>query len=455
MPSIEGTPYEVDQTLVTKLGEVVDRVSSMRETGALSPEVLGRLRRFFKIKNIYNSNAIEGNALNIGETRLVVEQGLTLTGKSLKDQAEAKNLSEAIDFLEELASDKSRPINEADIRQMHYLVLKNIRDADAGKYRTVPVEISGSQYKPPSPESVSAEMQEFCAWLAQASVPGNKWQSKDALLLASAAHAWFVTIHPFIDGNGRVGRLILNLLLMRYGYPIAIITTADRGRYYDSLEISQTSDLSALTSLVAECVEESLEEYEVAALEQREHQEWALSIVGKLQRSEQVRATNQYEVWRNAMELLKSIFKQTAEMVDSTAPLAEVWFKDFGHLELEKYLALRAGNSAKRTWFFRIDFRSGARAARYLFFFGYPSYSMRARTDVNLQVAREEPTGSFNYERVEFISAPNVPNVVEIGYIANREEFLVRKKTGDIVEMKVEKVCREFFEEVVQRHFSS
>lgn len=455
MPSIEGTPYEVDQILVTKLGEIVDRVSAMRETGALSPDVLGRLRRFFKIKNIYNSNAIEGNALDIGETRLVVEQGLTLTGKPLKDQAEAKNLSEAIDFLEELASDKSRPINEADIRQMHYLVLKNIRDTDAGKYRTVPVEISGSQYKPPPPESIAAQMQEFCAWLAEASVPGNKWQSKDAMSVASAAHAWFVTIHPFIDGNGRVGRLILNLLLMRFGYPIAIITTADRSRYYDSLEISQASDLSALTSLVAECVEESLEEYEAAAVEQREHQEWAASIVGKLQHSEKVRATNQYEVWRNAMELLKSIFKQTAEMVDSTANLAEVWFKDFGHLELEKYLALRSGTSAKRTWFFRIDFKSGARAARYLFFFGYPSYPMRTRTDVNLHVAREEPAGSFNYERVEFISAPNVPNVIEIGYIANREEFLVRKKAGDIVEMKVERVCREFFEEVVQRHFST
>ena len=442
------------RTLIARLKGIVDRVSSMRSSGALSPEVLGRLRRFFKIKNIYNSNAIEGNVLDVGETRLVVEQGLTLTGKPLKDQAEAKNLSEATDFLESLATDKSRPISAIDIRQMHFLVLKDIRDEDAGKYRSVAVEISGSKYKPPAPESVAAQMEEFSAWLAEASVPGNRWNIEDALLVAAAAHAWFVTIHPFIDGNGRVGRLILNLLLMRYGYPIAIITKADRTRYYDSLEESQTSDLTALVSLIAECVEESLEEYETAALEQRAHHEWAQSIVGKLQRAEQVRAENQYEVFRNAMELLKSIFKQTTEMLNSTAILAEVWFKDFGQLELEKYLALRGNTSAKRTWFFRVDFKSGHRTARYLFFFGYPSYSMKGRCDVTLHVAREEPPGSYNYERLDSLSAPNVPGLVEVGYGASREEFIARKKSGNIVEMKIDKVCREFFEDVVQRHFT-
>jgi Fic family protein len=106
--SVEGSPYEIDKNLVVRLRQIANRVSLMRLSGALSPDVLGRLRRFFKIKNIYNSNAIEGNVLDVGETRLVVEQGLTLTGKPLKDQAEAKNLSEAIDFLEELARDTYR-----------------------------------------------------------------------------------------------------------------------------------------------------------------------------------------------------------------------------------------------------------------------------------------------------------------------------------------------------------
>lgn len=455
MIGIHGTPYEIDEALAQGLEQIAARVASMRLTGGLSPEVLGRLRRFFKIKNIYNSNAIEGNLLDVGETRMVVEQGLTLTGKPLKDQAEAKNLSEAIDFLEDLARQPSRPITEADLRQIHYLVLKNIRDSDAGRYRSVAVEISGSQFKPPGPTSVPGQMAEFGEWLAEASVPGVRWKVADALFVAAAAHTWFVTIHPFIDGNGRVARLLLNLILMRYGYPIAIVTTADRSRYYDALELSQSSDLTAVVALISECLEESLEEYEVAANEQREHQEWAQSIVGKFQHSERVRAENQYEVWRNAMELLKSVFRQTVEMVDSTATLADVWFKDFGQLELEKYLALKVNASAKRTWFFRIDFRSGQKAARYLFFFGSPSFSLRGKADVSLHVAREEPAGSFKYERLESLSAPNVPTLVEVGYDAQHEEFLVRRKAGGVSGQKVEKICREFFNEVVQRHFSS
>lgn len=453
MPAIEGTPYEIDDTLLAKAVGLADRVTKLRAGGSLSPEFLARLRRFFKIKNIYNSNAIEGNLLDVGETRLVVEQGLTLTGKPLKDQAEARNLSEAIDFLEELAKDNSRPVVEADIRQLHYLVLKGIRDADAGKYRSVSVEISGSGYKPPQPESVAPQMNEFGNWLEKASI-SHCQKFGDPLVIAAAAHAWFVTIHPFVDGNGRVGRLLLNLLLMRSGYPIAIITKADRQRYYDALEDSQSSDLTAVTLLIAECVEESLEEYEAAAQEQRTHQEWAQSIVSKFQKSALVRAENQYEVWRNAMELLKSIFKQTAETLSSTAVLMAVWFKDFGNLELEKYLALKGHASAKRTWFFRIDFKSDDRSARYLFFFGSPSYGLRDTCDVSLFVAREEPAGSFNYERLEQLNAPNIPNLVEIGYDWKKEQFQVRKRAAGVSYARAEQICRDFFEDVANRHFS-
>lgn len=452
MPNIQGTPYEVDQALLDRTRDLSNRVAQLRRSGALSPDVLGRLRRFFKIKNIYHSNAIEGNVLDVEETRLVVEQGLTIPGKPLKDQAEAKNLSEAIDFLEELAKDTARPISGSDIRQIHHLVLKDVRDSDAGRYRTVPVEIGGSQYKPPGPEVVAAQMDEFSEWLASASVQATT-SSESAVVVAAVAHTWLVTIHPFVDGNGRCARLLMNLILMRAGYPIAIITKADRSRYYDALEISQTSDLTAIVALVAECLEESLEEYEVAAAEQREHEEWARSIVSKFEKGEKVRASNQYEVWRSAMDLLKSVFRQTSDLVGS-GQLADVWFKDFGHLELEKYLALKSNTSAKKTWFFRVDFRSGDKSARYLFFFGSPSYAIRQQCDVTLHLAREEPAGSFNYERLEHIPAPNVPGLLEIGYSATTEEFVARQKGGMVRATKVETLCRQFFEDVVQRHFS-
>jgi hypothetical protein len=240
---------------------------------------------------------------------------------------------------------------------------------------------------------------------------------------------------------------------MRFGFPIAIIAREDRLRYYDALEISQTSDLTAFVSLVSESVEESLEEYEVAAQEQRETIEWAKSIASKLDQKEKVKASNHYEVWRNAMELLKSLFRQTAEILNSSSNLVDIYFKDFGTLEFEKYLSLKNHGSAKKTWFFRLDFRSGERAARYLFFFGSPSSSMRLQADVTLHISRESPPGSFYYERLDSITAPNVPNCFEIGYKAADETFIVRGPNNSIRAEKVDSVCRKFVQEVVEKDF--
>lgn len=453
MASINGTPYEIDDGQLGMLRSIAKRVTDLRAIGALTPDVLRKLRKYFRIKNIYHSNAIEGNSLSVGETRLVVEQGLTLTGRPLKDQAEAKNLSAALDFLEDLATSSDRPITEADVRQIHFLVLKGINDSNAGNYRTVSVEIGGSQFKPPAPESIPPGMQSFGQWLQEASVPGRLFKAEDAIAVAAAAHTWFVTIHPFIDGNGRVARLLMNVLLMRYGYPIAVITKEDRLRYYDALEVSQSSDLTAVTALVTECVDESLEEYEAAAKEQREVLEWAKSIASKFDKKEAIRAATNYEVWKSAMDLLKSLFKQTTEMLAATSTFGNIYFNDFGTLEFEKYLSLKDYGSVKRTWFFRVDFRSGDRSARYLFFFGYPSNAMRSHADVTLHLSREDPPGSFVYQRLDAVSAPNVPNAVEIGYKQDKEIFVVRGKDGKIREEKVDSLCKNFIQEVVERHF--
>jgi Fic family protein len=188
MHSLQGTAYEIAEAQLDQTRILADRVQTMRSTGALTPEVLGKLRKYFKIKNIYNSNAIEGSTLDVGETRLVVEQGLTISGKPLKDQAEAKNLSAALDFLEELAKNIETPITEADIRQLHYLVLTDINRENAGRYRSVPVEIGGSAFKPPNPEHISSEMNLFGEWLKSASSPGTLFKQDEAILVASAAH---------------------------------------------------------------------------------------------------------------------------------------------------------------------------------------------------------------------------------------------------------------------------
>lgn len=453
--NINGTPYIYDDVQDETIQNLAERVRVMREGGRLTPEVLQTIRRYFRIKNIYHSNAIEGNILDVGETRQVVEFGLTLTGKPLKDQAEAKNLAEAVDFLEELATNPNIPIREHEIRQIHTLVLKGIDNENAGKYRLVPVEISGSQFKPPAPESIPAQMQEFAEWLANASMPGENHASAQGLINAAIAHTWFVYIHPFIDGNGRVGRLLMNLILMRFGYPIAIVTREDRLRYYDALEISQSSDLSPFLSLISECLHESLEEYEEAAKEQRERVEWARALADRFSAPEKIRAKNEYEVWKSAMDLLKSYVRQTAAMLNESAEMGRVFFKDFGNLEFEKYLSLRIGESIKQTWFLRIDFKRGDKAARYLFFFGYSSAVLRAHCDVTLHVAREEPQGSFKYVRLESLSAPNVPSLIEIGYRPKEERFIARYRNDATRIGKIDEIGRQFFEEVIKMHFSN
>lgn len=452
---IPSTPYCYAIGLADSIAEIAARVQSLRSTGRLTPEVLGNLRRYFKIKNIYNSNAIEGNTLNVGETELVVQQGLTLTGKPLRDQAEARNLSEALDFLEDMASCADKPITETDIRQMHAFVLKGINDEEAGRYRRVTVVISGSKYAPPPAEDVGPQMLQFCNWLA-AVTTSPALGTQEGLLYAAVAHTWFVTIHPFIDGNGRVARLLMNLVLMRYGYPIAIITREDRQRYYDALEESQSSNLSLFLALVIDCLTESLEEYESAAQEQRERLEWAQSLAARLGANELATSKNKYEVWRRAMELFEAQVAQLADMVNQSLPLVRIQVREFGELEFEKYLSLSKGHSAKKTWFFRIDFRAAHKVVRYLFFFGSASPLMsKEGVDVTVLVAREEPPGSFYYERLENIDAPNVPDIVEIGYKMRDETFVARNRNGKVVAHKVERIVQTFFEQVTAKHFAS
>ncbi len=446
---IANTPYSYDNARQSDFEVLAGRVQAMRKNGSLSSEVLYRIRKHFRIKTIYHSNAIEGNKLDVGETRAVVEAGLTITGVPLKDQAEARNLSHALDFFEKIAKSSEEPITATTIRQIHAFVLEGLSD-QAGTYRSVPVEISGSGYKPCGPESVPAEMESFSSWLVTVSTPDKQeLASVSGLLAAAVAHTWFVSIHPFIDGNGRVARLLLNLLLMRYGFPIAIISKEDRIRYYDTLEEFQGSDLTPFVVLVAECIGESLEEYEAAAREQEEHMEWARSLGEKFSQSERLKAENEYEVWKNAMELLKSHLRQTANDLDEVAYGASIRLKEFGNLEFEKYSALRINESAKRTWFLRIDFLKGDVTAKYLFFFGSARRQMRERCSVTLHLAREEPMNSYHYEPIEYIEDRYIPNIVEVGYEIKKERFAIRPRNGRPRMSSVEDFGKRFLESVI------
>lgn len=190
------------------------------------------LEEWFRIELTYTSNAIEGNTLSRAETALVVEKGLTIGGKSITEHLEATNHAAALDFVKEQIKRKPSDLRERDILKIHEIILDRIDRENAGIYRRVPVRISGSVVVLPNPRKVQTLMDEFFSWI-------RKENKMHAAELAAEAHYRFVTIHPFIDGNGRTGRLLMNMILMMKGFPPAIIRKNDCLTYIKSLEKPQ------------------------------------------------------------------------------------------------------------------------------------------------------------------------------------------------------------------------
>lgn len=208
-----------------------------------------------EIEYTYESNKIEGNTLTLQETAIIIEKGLTVGGKTLNEHLEAINHTHAIDFIKAIAQRKE-PITERLITEIHALILKGIDDLNAGRYRKIPVMISGAKHIPPQPYEVPIQMQDMMQWYNE---------HKDTLHpinLSAEMHERLVTIHPFVDGNGRTSRLLMNLILLQNGYPIAILKgDADsRLKYYNALEIAQTeNDKAPFIRLIAENIKQTLQ----------------------------------------------------------------------------------------------------------------------------------------------------------------------------------------------------
>lgn len=181
----------------------------------------------------YHSNAIEGNTLTMSETKVVLE-GMTVGGKTMVEHLETINHRDAIFFIEDLISDK-KPMSQWNIRSIHSLILKEIDKQNAGKYRTENVVISGAEHIPPKSYEINVLMQELMEEY------DSHWEDYHPVLRAALLHGEFVKIHPFIDGNGRTARLLLNFELMKNGYTPIIIKNEDRAKYYDALDIAHTA----------------------------------------------------------------------------------------------------------------------------------------------------------------------------------------------------------------------
>ncbi|MCB9034528.1 MAG: Fic family protein [Chitinophagales bacterium] len=213
---------------------------------------LNAIKESLNLEWVYNSNSIEGNTLTLQETKLILEEGFTIKGKSLREHFEAVNHQEAIDFVESLISDKYI-LKVTDIMEIHALVLQKIEKEFAGRFRTGGVRIAGANYLPPNALKVNAFIDDLIAWYNESNI--------NNIVKNAIFHHRFVWIHPFFDGNGRTVRLITNLLLMQVGFPPAIILRNDRKKYYAALNQANKGNYSKLLLLIIQAVERSLDIY--------------------------------------------------------------------------------------------------------------------------------------------------------------------------------------------------
>jgi Fic family protein len=218
----------------------------------LSADFLKQIREYYRIKLTFSSNALEGNVLTESETKIILEEKTAIGGKPLKDHFEAVGHAEAYDFLHTLVNNKT--VQEKEIRQLHQLFYFRIDEKRAGKYRSSKAIITGSKYPLPKPADLPSLMKELIPHI------NTLRRENHPVKAAALAHKEFVFIHPFIDGNGRAARLLMNLILLQEGFNIAIIPPITRREYIDSLELAHTTDQEFI-HFIARMVRETQKDY--------------------------------------------------------------------------------------------------------------------------------------------------------------------------------------------------
>lgn len=227
---------EAIKELLKEVDALKEQLSTLRP---LPEEAMRKIQDALDVEYTYESNRIEGNTLTLQETALVVNEGVTISGKSMREHLEAINHTEAISYIKDIAK-QDIEISERTIKEIHALILHGIDRENAGRYRTVPVMISGSAHMPPQPYLIEKQMEDFMIRFKQ-----MEEEKVHPVLIAAYLHDELVRIHPFIDGNGRTSRLLMNLYLLRNGYVIITLKGSNdvKVSYYMALEKSHTEHL--------------------------------------------------------------------------------------------------------------------------------------------------------------------------------------------------------------------
>jgi Fic family protein len=309
----------MEPRLLARLDQKKAQLDALRPLPAAA---VSRLNEQLTLEWIYNSNAIEGSTLTLRETQLILEAGLTIGGKSLREHFEVINHKDAIDYVEALISENAL-MTPFHVRQIHRLLLVRIDDENAGQYRKLPVRIVGTRHRPPETWQLPGLMDEWANWL------NGPASTMHAVERAALAHHRLVAIHPFIDGNGRTARLVMNLLLMLEGYPPTIIMRVNRRQYYRALAQADQAKGAPLVNMVGRAVERSLTLYLEACTPRTEplsaEDEWiplrqaaegtpySQEYLSLLARKGRLEAIKRSRVWHTTRKSLETYMQSVAQ----------------------------------------------------------------------------------------------------------------------------------------------
>ena len=269
----------------------------------LNPLLIKQLKMDLNIKWTYNSTGIEGNSFTLNQTRVLLADGITIGGKKIADHLEIIGHSKAIEYLEDIINNEIE-LTEREIKNLHSLVTKDIEGVNSGAYRNIDVYINGSKHTPPSNVIVFEKMQQLMLWY------NNEGKNYHPIEKAAILHGKFVTIHPFIDGNGRTARLLLNFELMKNNYPPIIIEVEERDKYFDALEAGNVSDdWDLFTEFIKQKCEERIDfmnEFKISELKSRKWNNFKERLQDKDEEIEEIVEDMKDDFTEHEIELLLS-----------------------------------------------------------------------------------------------------------------------------------------------------
>jgi Fic family protein len=360
---VTGTPYYLpiqagENAIEATIRDLTERVALLRSTGVLSDATLHEYYGAKRYEQIAESNAIKGSTLSVGETELAVMKGITISGHDPAYSRDAQSLAEALNELTKMARDKT-PTDIDQVKRLNEIIIRG--RSGAGDFRTSEVRVRGSRHVPPRTwREIMDQMEQWESW-------SRTNHAAPPVLRATVLHAWLEHIHPFLDGNGRTGRAITNLELVRAGYPPIIIRRKDRDPYLDALARADDADLGAFIDIIAGRLEDSFRDLERAAHRQQDYD---------VQRTRyRLAQNNRLAVWNAGVHLLFENIKSNLSNV-----FDDVEMREYDQLSVDDFIDLCEGRPVRLSWAFAIRCKApGMPAIERLAWTGVMGETLRTR----------------------------------------------------------------------------